>query len=104
MMDTIMEAFAALGAPARIFGRLPLISRYLWSGLASPWFDNNFAKSRYGKHYKWKPYILFDIQEMQMMEELINKASDHRVSEFRQHQLESLQMVSVVVSPFTKPG
>ena len=38
------------------------------------------------------------MQELQMLEELINKASDDRVKEFRQHQLESLQMVSVVVS------
>ena len=38
------------------------------------------------------------MQELQMLEELINKASDARVEQFRQHQLESLNMVSVVVS------
>jgi hypothetical protein len=98
MTEVITECFSALGAPARIFGRLPLVTRYLWSRLASPWFNPNFARRRYGQHYRWRPWLLFEVQEMQMMEELLNKASDERVKEFRQHQLESLQMVSVVVS------
>ena len=96
-MDNILEVFAALGAPARMFGRLPLITRYIWTGLASPWFNPLFARCRFG-NYLWRPWLLFDMQELQMLEELINKASDERVEQFRQHQLESLNMVSVVVS------
>ncbi|KAF2101673.1 hypothetical protein NA57DRAFT_18225, partial [Rhizodiscina lignyota] len=92
----IIEVFGAVGAPARLFGRLPLITRYLWSGLASPWFSPRFARNRFGKNYQMRPWLLFDMQELQMLEELINKATDQRVQEFRQHQLESLNMVSVV--------
>lgn len=96
-----MEVFGALGAPARMFGRLPLITRYFWTGLASPWFNPKFAQCRFG-HYTWRPWLLFDMQELQMLEELVNKASDARVEQFRQHQLESLNMVSVVVSSITE--
>lgn len=95
--DHVMEVFALLGAPARIFGRFPLVSRYMWSGLARPWYSHPYAKKRWGKSYRLRAWLLFDMLELQMIERLINEAPDKRVEEFRKHQLDSMNTVSVVV-------
>jgi len=96
-MDGFMEVFALFGAPARIFGRIPLIMRYACTGLSDPWIDHQYARERYGPSYRIRPWLLFDIGELRMIEQLINKASDKTVSDFRKNQLEQLHMVSVVV-------
>jgi hypothetical protein len=102
--DDVMEIFAFLGAPARMLGRLPLISRYIWSGFSRPWYSHPYAEARWGRSYRWRVWLLFDMLELQMIEELINDASDKRVEDFRKHQLESLNMVSVVVSTNPTPS
>ncbi|PGH04002.1 hypothetical protein AJ80_08586 [Polytolypa hystricis UAMH7299] len=81
--DDVMETFAFLGSPARLFGRLPLASRYVWSGFARPWYSHPYAEGRWGPSYRWRVWLLFDMLELQIIEELINEASDTRVYDFR---------------------
>ena len=94
-----VEVFAILGAPARIFGRLPLPSRYLWNGLSQNLhkLDYSYARARWGVGARWRIWLVFDIGELEMVEELLNYGSDRRVVQFRENQLRASQMVSIVV-------
>lgn len=93
-----MEIFALIGAPARIFGRLPLITRYLWNGFSLNWQNSEYARSRYGEYYRWRPWLLFDVEELRVAEELINNGTDDMVLSFRRSQLRMFQMVAIIVS------
>lgn len=97
MIEIALEVFAAIGAPARILGRLPLIVRYFWAGGSKLTRNNAYAESRYGKHYRLRPWLMFDVDELEVVEHLINKASDKNILQFRHHQLEAAQLVAIVV-------
>lgn len=97
MTDSIMEVFSLLGAPARLLGRLPLTTRYFYNGFRSSWPNPDYALSRYGKHYRWRPWLMFDVGALEVVEELINMGSDKEVRAFRQNQLDAFQMISVIV-------
>lgn len=77
--DRIIEIFAIIGAPARVVGRLPLFSRQIWNGFSSPWPRTDYAETRYRKGYKWRPWLLFDVTELEIIEELINNGSDEKI-------------------------
>ena len=91
-----MEVFSALGLPARMFGRLPLITRYLWI-FSGGQYSHRYAEARFGKSWIWRPWLRVDVAELQMLEELINTGSDEKIRGFRDQQLESLRIVSLVV-------
>jgi hypothetical protein len=97
MNEEFMEVFSLLGAPARVFGRLPLVTRYLWNGFHTSWPNPEYALARYGKHYRLRPWLLFDVKELEMVEDLINRGSDENVLAFRMNQLNSSQMVAIIV-------
>jgi hypothetical protein len=96
--DRVIECFAAVGAPARMVARLPLFTRYLWNGFLSPWPSSDYPKVRYGKRYKWRLWLLFDIREVEMIETLINNGSNDSILAFHQSQLLAFQMVAIIVS------
>ncbi|KAI9792716.1 MAG: hypothetical protein M1816_001815 [Peltula sp. TS41687] len=96
MMDNAMEIFTIIGAPARVLGRAPLMTRYLWNGFSRTWHNDDYARLRYGKHYRLRPWLLFDIEELEIVEHLINRGTDKRVLDFRKHQIEALQITAVV--------
>jgi len=95
--DIVLETFSALGSPARFVGRLPLISRHIWNGFSSPWPKTRYAKTRFGVRYKWRPWLLLDVEKLELVEKLLNEGSDEKVSAFRQSQLMAFQMVAIIV-------
>ena len=98
MTDSVIEIFSLLGTPARILGRLPFVTRYIWNGPSRPWRNNEYARTRYGEHYRWRPWLLFDVQDLRVVERLINDGTDQKVLEFHRSQLRNSQNVAVVVS------
>lgn len=92
-----MELFALLGAPARMFGRLLLVSRYLWGGASYLGGSEAYSEGRYGRSWRWRIWLRYDLQELEVMEELINRGTDRKVLAFRKNQLDAFQMVSIVV-------
>lgn len=92
-----MEIFAAIGAPARVVGRLPFATRGLWNGFSRTWQNDAYARARYGQQYRWRPWLLFDLEELEVVEDLINNGTD-KVVDFRKNQLNAFQMLAIVVS------
>jgi hypothetical protein len=95
--DAMLEVFSLVGAAARVFGRLPLITRYAWNGFSRTLVNPAYARTRYGRSWRWRPWLFFDVQELEVVEELINLGTDKKVLAFRKNQLEAFQMVSIVV-------
>lgn len=98
LLDRVIECFSAVGAPARMVARVPLFTRYIWNGFLSPWPSSEYPKRRFGKRYKWRLWLLFDIREVEMIETLINIGSDDSILAFHQSQLLAFQMVAIIVS------
>ncbi|QDS73268.1 hypothetical protein FKW77_004733 [Venturia effusa] len=80
----------------RLLGRLPLVTRYIWNGFSRTWHNHEYARHRFGLRYLSKPWLLFDVEELEIVEELINRADDKKVMMFRRHQLDAFQMVAIV--------
>ncbi|KAE9962407.1 hypothetical protein BLS_000355 [Venturia inaequalis] len=83
-------------APARLFGRLPLVTRYIWNGFSRTWHNHEYARHRFGPGYLSKPWLLFDVEELEVVEDLINRGDDKKIMLFRRHQLDAFQMVAIV--------
>jgi hypothetical protein len=99
MIEQSMELFALLGAPARLVGRRPLMTRYLWNGFSNIWPNPEYALARYGKYYHWRPWLLFDVQELELVEDIVNRWNNERVIAFRQNQLYTSQLIAIIVGP-----
>lgn len=95
-MDSALEIFNAIGTPVRIFARLPFLTRYLFSGFTRTQKVTDYAKARYGKKYYWRPWLLFDMEQLEQLEYLINKAPDAGLLRHKRSEQEMTQMVSVV--------
>ncbi|KAF2454513.1 hypothetical protein BDY21DRAFT_291230 [Lineolata rhizophorae] len=94
--DGLLEIFAILGAPARLVARLPLLSRTLFNGFSNPWPKTSYARTRYGPLYKLRPWLIFDVRELEGLEELINTATDKQLLAFRKSQLDSFNIVCII--------
>jgi hypothetical protein len=95
--DLVIEMFSFIGAPARVFGRLLFITRYLWNGFSPSEVDGDYVRQRFGELGRWRLWLQFDLLELEEIEALINTGSDQKVLAFRRHQLEAMQMVAIVV-------
>ena len=94
-----VEYFSMIGFPARLAGRAPLLARYLSGPPRVFKATNQYALQRYGRTFKLRPWLYFDIDELEQIEQLINYGSDEEVLQFRQAQLDVGGMNTVVVSP-----
>ncbi|KAK3678446.1 hypothetical protein LTR78_001743 [Recurvomyces mirabilis] len=92
------EVFAMLGFPVRILGRLPLSARYAFGPPSSLLNTSEYATQRYGQSYRFRPWLRFDIHELEKIERLVNHGSDEEVLKFRQTQLSSGGTTTVVGS------
>jgi len=95
-MDLALEIFNAMGTPVRIFARLPLMTRYLFSGFTRTRKVTDYAKARYGKRYYWRPWLLFDLEQLEQLEYLINKTPDAGLLQHKRNEAKAIQMVSLV--------
>lgn len=95
--EQTIEVFAVIGTPARLFGRIPLIVRYIWSLFSSPWPSTPYAKQRFGRKYKWKPWLLFDARELESLEDLINVGTNEEIWIMRDSQIGACNMATVTV-------
>lgn len=95
-MDPALEVFNAVGTPVRLLARLPLMTRYLFTGFTRTHRVSNYAKARYGKNYYWRPWLLFDLEQLDQLEYLINKAPDEDLLHHKRSEQAMIQMVSVV--------
>jgi hypothetical protein len=103
-MERMMEMFAILGFPARMLGRLPLITRYICGGFSAHWQHHTYAVDRFGEHYRWRLWLLLDIEELAMIEQLINHGPDGAVVAYKNNQLEAFRMVAIIVPSPLSPN
>lgn len=94
----LIEVLSMLGFPARVVGRAPVVARYLWVAPGTLFATSKYAKERFGPTYRFKPWLRLDTAELEQIERLINDGTDDEVLAFRQAQLASGGMTTVVVS------
>lgn len=88
------EVFSALGFPARVLGRLPLVFRYVLNPRDSP---SSYGLERYGPSYRFRLWLRLDALELESIEMLINHGSDANIEAFRASHLAIAGTTSVVV-------
>lgn len=95
------DLFNIVGAPARLGARILLFDRYLLDGYATlrQWSNNRYARTRFGPHYGWRPWLLFDVDELKRIERLVNDGSDDDLLKLRDSQLSVFQLVAIVIRP-----
>ena len=91
------EVFSALGFPARVLGRLPLLFRYAFSAGSKP---SSYGLDRYGPSYKFRLWMRLDAADLESIEMLINYGSDADIEAFRASNLATMGTTSVVVRVF----
>ncbi|KAJ9669794.1 hypothetical protein H2201_000180 [Coniosporium apollinis] len=98
------EFFAFLGYPARIAGRVPLLARYLSSGYSILSRTSTYAQARFGMSYRWRPWLLPDLNDLEGIEDLVNAESDEKVIAFKDYQLSACQMIAVIGALVAQAG
>lgn len=86
-----------LGFPARLAGRLPMLARYVWKNFPSH-LTHRYAEVRFGKSWKFRPWLILDIEALEYTEDLLNNGDDKKVSAYREAQLNSSNSVGVMGS------
>ena len=94
MTSLIIEVFSALGLPARIVGRFPLLSRYALNP-QSP--SNAYSRKRY-INFSCRPWLWSDTLELEATEELINYGTNAEIEAFLKSRLDIATTTSIVVS------
>ncbi|KAF2658650.1 hypothetical protein K491DRAFT_713364 [Lophiostoma macrostomum CBS 122681] len=94
--ELVLELFNAIGSPVRLYARILFIARYLFTGFTHTRKVADYATSRYGDRYYWRPWLLFDIEQLEQLEYLINDASDTDLLHHKRSQEESMRMISIV--------
>ena len=90
------ELFALLGFPARLLGRLSLLLRYIWSSHFST--TRQYAFQRFGSSYRFRPWLLLDMEGLESMEQMIDHGSDEELLSFRAAHVTTGSSTAVVVS------
>lgn len=90
------EIFSALGFPARVLGRLPLLFRYAFNAGSKP---SSYGLDRYGPSYRFRLWLRLDAIDLESIEMLINYGSDANLEAFRASHLATAGTTSVVVCP-----
>ncbi|KAF9056709.1 hypothetical protein BDP27DRAFT_1242425 [Rhodocollybia butyracea] len=107
------EFFAITGSPARAFARILFVTRYLFQFPASrTYISSGYAAARYGPRWAYKPWLFFDLQGLEKIEEIINYGADEEVLGLRRSYIDSFNMVAIVgallaqlaVSSLSLPG
>lgn len=88
------ELFSALGFPARVLGRLPLLFRYVGNPKRKP---SLYGLERYGPSYRFRLWLRLDALDLESIELLINYGSDSNIEDFRGSHLATSGTTSVVV-------
>jgi hypothetical protein len=102
-MVELAELLSALGTPARAGARSLLIPRYCLDGFGPlrSWSRNEYAFHRFGKSFRWRIWLMYDIKDLQTLEKLINEGSDDQLLKLREDKLETFWFVALVVgAPF----
>lgn len=91
------ELLALLGFPARLAGRIPLVARYIWKNFPSQ-STSRYAEVRFGKSWRWRPWLILDLEALEYIEDLLNEGDDKKVTAYREAQLNNSNSVGVMVS------
>lgn len=89
------ELFTAVGFGARILGRAPLLVRYLWAGKTL--HPDSYIAQRYGTSWRWRPWLILDAGELEVLERLINDGTDEQLLAFRKSHIGTASSTGVVV-------
>lgn len=95
----IIETFSLIGVPARIGARVLILLHYVFYGTTAveSWVRNEYAQARFGRNYKWRFWLLFDIGELERLERLLNEGGDSDLLSLRDAELDAFRLVAVVV-------
>ncbi|KAF2258120.1 hypothetical protein CC78DRAFT_146173 [Lojkania enalia] len=103
-MLNMVELFSLLGFPARVGGRALLASRYISSGFTTVRVTSEYAEQRFGRSVRWRPWLMIDVQELEEIEELINKGSDAQLESWRVSQLSVCGMIAIIGALVAQAG
>lgn len=92
-MDTV-EFFSLLGYPARLAGRGLLSWRYAVNRGRSS--SEEYAKARFGKSIRWRPWLMIDVVELEETERLINDSTDAQIESWRMSKLSICGMIAII--------
>lgn len=90
----MIEVFSAIGFPARVLGRVPLLTRYASGFGRTP---SSYGLERYGPSYIWRLWLRLDAAELESIETLVNKGSEEDIEAFRATHLATSGSTAVVV-------
>ena len=96
-MGSAFELFSLIGFPARVVGRALLASRYAASGFSAIKPTSNYGDRRFGKSLKWRPWLMIDVKELEIIEDLINLGTDAQLEAWRISQLSVCGMIAIIV-------
>ncbi|OCL09517.1 hypothetical protein AOQ84DRAFT_388114 [Glonium stellatum] len=103
-MLEMVEIFSAFGSPARLAGRALLAERFVSSGFSTIRGTSAYAETRFGKSYKWRPWLLLDIKDLEALESLINEGTDAQIEAFRASQLSVCGMIAIIGALVAQAG
>lgn len=88
------EVLSAVGLPARLFGRLPLLVRYLFRPKLNL---SQYGEERYHDTFKARPWLWFDALELELIEDVLHGTKEE-VEAFRKSRLDTAGTTGAVVS------
>lgn len=96
----LTELFSLVGAPFRFLARILLIFRYVFDGhsTVTAWKQNRYALARFGPSYRYRIWLLFDIDELEQVEKLINTGTNEQLLKRRDAHIYTYRFIAVVVS------
>ena len=97
-MHGMVEIFSFLGFPARLAGRGLLVVRYISNRGVLAQVRSDYGERRFGKSVKYRPWIMIDVMELELLDELINNGTDAQVEAWRVSQLSVCGMIAIIVS------
>jgi hypothetical protein len=97
-MLSMVELFSFVGFPARVAGRALLVSRYISNRGALVRVTSDYGERRFGKSVKYRPWIMIDVMDLELLDELINNGTDAQVEAWRVSQLSVCGMIAIIVS------
>jgi len=97
-MSGMVELFSFIGFPARLAGRSLLFFRYISNRGVLAKVTSNYGENRFGKSVRLRPWIMIDVMDLELLDELINDGTDAKVEAWRVSQLSVCGMIAIIVS------
>jgi len=73
------------------------VARYIWKNFPAQ-STSRYAEVRFGKSWRWRPWLILDLEALEYIEDLLNEGDDKKVTAYREAQLNNSNSVGVMGS------